>query len=62
MRDVSQYVDSAIRAGKIKPNGPGGYEIDYNVGRVIGVTKDGVPTSVIRVWVRDGLINTAFPL
>ena len=31
IRDVSQYVDSALRSVKIKPNGPGGYEIDYDL-------------------------------
>ena len=62
LKDVASYVDSALRYGKISPNGPGGYVIEYNVGKVIGTTAAGIPTSTIKVNVRGGVIQTAFPL
>ncbi|MFG0582765.1 hemagglutinin repeat-containing protein [Pseudomonas sp. zjy_9] len=62
LKDVSSYVDSALRYGKVSPNGPGGYVIEYNAGKVIGTNAAGVPTSTIKVNVRDGVIQTAFPL
>jgi len=62
LKGVSSYVDSALRYGKVSPNGPGGYVIEYNAGRVIGINSAGAPTSTIKVNVRDGVIQTAFPL
>lgn len=62
LKDVSNYVDSALRYGKVSPNGPGGYVIEYNAGKVIGTNSSGVPTSTIKVNVRGGVIQTAFPL
>ncbi|MGW9064026.1 hemagglutinin repeat-containing protein [Achromobacter animicus] len=61
LKDVSSYVDSALRYGKVSPNGPGGYVIEYNAGKVIGTNSTGVPTSTIKVNVRGGVIQTAFP-
>lgn len=61
LKDVSNYVDSALRYGKVSPNGPGGYVVEYNVGKIIGVDVSGKPTSTLKVNVRDGIINTAFP-
>lgn len=62
LKDVSSYVDSALRYGKVSPNGPGGYVIEYNAGKIIGTNAAGAPTSTIKVNVRDGVIQTAFPL
>jgi len=59
--DVSRYVDSALRSGNVITKGPGHYTIEYNVGRVIGTTNKGEPTSMIRIFVKDGLIYSAFP-
>lgn len=61
VRDVSSYVDSALRYGKVTPNGPGGHVIEYNAGKVIGVNVSGAPTSTIKINVRDGVIQIAFP-
>lgn len=54
-------MDSALRYGKVTPNGPGGYVVEYNVGKIIGVDGSGKPTSTLKINVRDGVINTAFP-
>ncbi len=62
LKDVSNYVDSALRYGKVSPNGPGGYVIEYNAGKVIGTNSTGALTSTIKVNIRDGVIQTAFPL
>ncbi|PQP00753.1 hypothetical protein C5612_22710, partial [Pseudomonas frederiksbergensis] len=61
VKDVSSYVDNALRYGKVAPNGPGGHVIEYNAGKVIGTNVSGAPTSTIKINVRDGVIQTAFP-
>lgn len=61
VKDVSSYVDDALRYGKVTPNGPGGHVIEYNAGKVIGTNVSGAPTSTIKINVRDGVIRTAFP-
>ncbi|SDX79307.1 hypothetical protein SAMN05444514_1533, partial [Pseudomonas syringae] len=61
VKDVSSYVDNALRYGKITPNGPGGHIIEYSAGKVIGTSVSGTPTSTIKVNVRGGVIQTAFP-
>ena len=62
VKDISTYVDNALRYGKVIPNGPGGYVVEYNVGRLIGVDKAGSPSSTLKINVRDGVIHTVFPL
>lgn len=54
LKDVSSYVDSALRYGKVTPNGPGGYVVEYNIGKIIGVDVSGKPTSTLKINVRDG--------
>ncbi|MBX6594369.1 RHS repeat-associated core domain-containing protein, partial [Pseudomonas syringae group genomosp. 3] len=61
VKDVSNYVDSALRYGKVTPNGPGGYVVEHNVGKTIGIDVSGKSTSVIKINVRNGIIHTAFP-
>lgn len=61
MRDISNYVDSALRHGTVIPTGPGAYTVEYSIGRVIGTNVAGNPASNIRVIVQDGVIRTAFP-
>ncbi|GAB0063566.1 hypothetical protein IBA8401_45980 [Pseudomonas syringae] len=61
VKDVSSYVDNALRYGKVTPNGPGGHVIEYNAGKVIGRSVSGAPTSTIKINVRNGVIQTAFP-
>lgn len=60
VKDVSSYVDNALRYGNVTPNGPGGHVIEYNTGKVIGTNVSGVPTSTIKINIRDGVIKTAF--
>ncbi|WP_313738969.1 hypothetical protein [Pseudomonas sp.] len=61
VKDVSSYVDNALRYGKVTPNGPGGHVIEYNAGKVVGTNVSGAPRSTIKINVRDGVIQTAFP-
>ena len=61
VKDVSSYVDNALKYGKVTPNGPGGHVIEYNAGKVIGTNVSGAPTSTIKINVREGVIQTAFP-
>lgn len=53
---------SPISLSPISHNGPGGYVVEYNVGRLIGVDKAGSPSSTLKINVRDGVIHTVFPL
>jgi len=61
MGDISRYVDSALRSGTVTSAGRGAYTVEYNLGRTIGTDSAGNATSSIRVHVRDGVIQTAFP-
>jgi RHS repeat-associated protein len=61
IRDISNYVDSALRYGSVRPLGSGSYAVEYSVGRVIGTNIAGDAASSIRVIVQDGIIRTAFP-
>ena len=61
VNDVSSYFDNALRYGKVTPNGPAGHVIEYNAGKVIGKNVSGAPTLTVKINVRDGVIQTAFP-
>lgn len=61
VKDASNYVDNALRYGKVTPNDPGGHVIEYNAGKVIKTSVSGAPTSTIKINVRDGVIQTTFP-
>lgn len=61
LRDVSGYVDAALRSGRVTQTGPGAYTVEHSLGRTIGTNVAGDATSNIRVHVRDGIIQTAFP-
>lgn len=60
-RNIVGYVDDALRYGTVSPNGPGAYMVEHNLGRAIGTNIAGEAASSIRVFVRDGVIQTAFP-
>jgi hypothetical protein len=60
-RNIVSHVDDALRYGTVTPTGPGAYMIEHNLGRVIGTNIAGDAASSIRVFVRDGVIQTAFP-
>jgi filamentous hemagglutinin len=62
VRQIQGYVDDALRYGKVTPNGANGFQIEHNFGRVIGTDQGGNAASGIRVFVRDGNIQTAFPI
>lgn len=51
-------VDDALRYGK--QTGTGTFE--YNFGRAIGTNQGGGAANGIRVHIRDGNIQTAFPI
>jgi hypothetical protein len=60
-RDIVTYVDEALRSGVAKQTGPSTFTVEYNFGRTIGTNLAGEAASSIRVFVRDGIIQTAFP-
>ena len=61
-RDVSLFVDNALRYGKVTSHGRNAFTVHYDLGQIIGTDIAGHPSSNIRVYVRDGIIQTAFPL
>ncbi|WP_148613744.1 hypothetical protein [Nocardioides rubriscoriae] len=56
---LKDYVGEALRKGDIDPHDPG--KITYDLGRTIGTDPQGNPVSTITVYVRNGVVNTAFP-
>ena len=60
-KDVVGLVDDALRYGQVTSTGAGAYTIEYGVGRAIGTDVAGNAASSLRVFVRDGVIQTAFP-
>jgi filamentous hemagglutinin len=60
-RDIKQYVDQALRNGNVTQTSATEFTVEYNIGRVIGTNIPGNPAKWIRVHVRDGIIQTAFP-
>jgi RHS repeat-associated protein len=60
-RDVVNLVDEALRFGTVKATGPGAYTVEHTLGRVIGSNITGQEASSLRVFVRSGTIQTAFP-
>ncbi|HKR22040.1 MAG TPA: hypothetical protein VJS17_05555, partial [Pyrinomonadaceae bacterium] len=62
VRQIRGYVDDALRYGKVTPNGTNGYMIEHSFGpRIIGTNQAGGNANNIRIYVRDGIIQTAFP-
>jgi hypothetical protein len=57
---VMDYVDEAVRAGQVHPMD--GSRIECDLTDVIGTDRDGLPTSTIRIHIRDGVVRTAFPV
>ena len=56
---LKDYVEEALRKGDVDPGDPG--KVTYDLGRTIGTDPQGNPVSTITVYVRDGVVNTAFP-
>ncbi len=61
-RDIKSFVDQASRYGNITPQGANGIKIEYNLGQTIGTDRAGGATSNIRVFIKNGQIQTAFPV
>lgn len=61
-RDIASMVDDALRYGKVTPNGTNGYAIVRDLGRTVGTDQAGNAVTGIKVYVRDGIIQTAFPV
>lgn len=57
-RQIQSFVDDALRYGK--QTGTGTFE--HNFGRAIGTNQGGGAANDIRVHIRDGNIQTAFPI
>jgi filamentous hemagglutinin len=61
-RMIKRYSDEALQFGKPILQNDGSYMLRYNLGRTIGTGSNGVPTSEIMMYIRDGWIRTAFPI
>jgi hypothetical protein len=60
-RNIMDYVDDALRYGTVTPTRPGAFTVEHSLGRTIGTNIDGDAARSMRVFVRDGVIQTAFP-
>jgi hypothetical protein len=59
VRQIDSMVDSALRYGEVAQNGS---SIIRDFGKVIGTDRAGNAVSGLQVWVRDGVIQTAYPV
>ena len=55
------YVDDALRYGTVTETRAGSYTVEYALGRTIGTNLAGEAATSIRVFVRNGIIQTAPP-
>ncbi len=60
-RGVVGLVDSALRYGAVTQTAPTAFAIEYNVGAAIGTNMAGQTATSLQVFVRNGVIQTAFP-
>lgn len=58
-RQIRDYVDRALRRGQVSKNG---MTINYDLGRTIGTDANGKAATQIRVHVRNGQIQSAYPV
>jgi RHS repeat-associated protein len=61
-KDIRGFVDQATRYGDVTPQGANGFKIEYNSGQTIGTGQAGEAASGVRVFIRDGQVQTAFPI
>ncbi|MBN1186713.1 MAG: RHS domain-containing protein, partial [Bacteroidales bacterium] len=61
VRNIMGYVDNALRYGDVTQTGTNAFMIEYNLSMTIGSNIAGDAASSIRVFVRNGIIQTAFP-
>jgi len=59
---VSILVNQAARYGNVTPQGANAFLIEYNAGKTIGTGIRGEAASGIRVSIRNGQVQTAFPI
>jgi hypothetical protein len=57
--DIRNYVDDALRYGSVRGNGS---TVVHDLGRTIGYDQAGNAVTGIQVWIRDGVIRTAYPV
>lgn len=62
VRDIKGFVDQAMRYGDVTPQGLTGFKIEYNLGSAIGTNQAGGAATGLRIFIRDGNIQTAFPI
>ena len=66
VRDIQSYVDQASRYGTVTPQTSqeviNGYKLEYNLGQTIGTNQTGGAANGIRVFIRNGQVQTAFPI
>lgn len=56
---IRSLVDDALRYGNVTHDGA---SITFNTGRHIGFDRFGNPVTGLQVWIRDGVIRTAYPI
>jgi len=59
-REIVEYAEQALSKGQWIAEGAGRYRVRFRLGRPIGVDIRGNLTDAIEVWVREGIIRTAY--
>ncbi len=62
VRQIQGYVDDALRYGTVAPSESSGNRIVHDTGSTLGTDVAGNAVSGVQVYVRDGIIQTAFPV
>jgi hypothetical protein len=62
VQEIRSFADEALRYGTISPNGQNGFLVEYNLGKLIGLNQQGGPATGVRMFIRDGSIQTIFPI
>ena len=60
--DIQAYVDQASRYGTVTPQGANGFKLELNLQQTIGTNQTGGAANGIRVFIRNGQVQTAFPV
>ena len=60
-QQIKGLVDQALRYGTVRQTGPTAFTIEHTFFNSIGTNISGGAANSLRIFVRDGIIQTAFP-
>jgi len=61
-REIKSLVDQTSRYGTVTAKGADRFMLEHFLGRTIGTDQSGAAASGVRVYIRGGQVQTAFPI